>query len=128
MERDPLGFKHELALRIVSRFHGEDAAKGAREHFQRVVQRKEVPNDVPERALPLREGDSRSLVEILESLGMAKSRSEARRLLVQHAVSVDGHRIDDPASSLTRGSYLLQVGKRRFVRLSLGEPGSETAS
>ena len=64
----------------------------------------------------------------LESLGMAKSRSEARRLLAQRAVSVDGHRIDDPASSLTRGSYLLQVGKRRFVRLSLGESGSETAS
>ena len=126
IERDPLGFKHELALRIVSRFHGGDAASAARENFQRVVQRKEVPDEVPECALPLGDGDARPLLEILERLGLAKSRSEARRLIAQSAVSVDGQRIEDPALSLKRGSYLLQVGKRRFARLSLGGPGTES--
>jgi tyrosyl-tRNA synthetase len=119
--RDPLAFKHELATRIVARFHGDDAARAAREHFQRVVQRKEVPDDVPECALALGEGGGRSLLEILERLGMAGSRSEARRLVAQHAVSLDGQRVEDAGLVLGRGSYLIQVGKRRFARLALGD-------
>jgi tyrosyl-tRNA synthetase len=127
VDSDPLAFKHELAIRIVARFHGDEAARSAREHFQRVVQRKEVPDDVPELALPLEGGSTRGLLEILESLGMAKSRSEARRLIAQHAVSLDGRRVDDPALSLECGSYLIQVGKRRFIRLSLGDLGRKGA-
>jgi tyrosyl-tRNA synthetase len=118
---DPLAFKHELAIRIVARFHGEDAARGAREHFQRVVQRKEAPNDVAERRLPLNGGSGRGLFELLVELGLAKSRSEARRLVSEGAVSVDGRRIDDATLVLEAGSYLIQVGKRRFARLSLGD-------
>jgi len=119
---DPLAFKHELATRIVARFHGEEVARGAREHFQRVVQRGEVPDDVPESRLPLLEGCGRGLVEILDTLGLAQSRSDARRLVSQHAVSLDGRRVDDPAVILEAGSYLIQVGKRRFTRLVLGDP------
>src|SRR5206468_2558289 len=111
-----------LAIRIVARFHGEEAARAAREHFQRVVQRKEVPNDVPEARLPLNEGRGRGLLEILEAIGLAQSRSEARRLVSQHAVSLDGRRVDDAALILETGSYLIQVGKRRFARLVLGDP------
>ena len=121
-DRDPLAFKHELAVRIVARFHGEEAARAARDHFQRVVQRKEVPDDVPESQLPLNEGRGRGLLEILEALGLARSRSEARRLVSQHAVSLDGRRVDDAALILETGSYLIQVGKRRFARLVLGDP------
>lgn len=121
-ERDPLAFKHELAIRIVTRFHGEEAARAAREHFQRVVQRKEVPDDVPESRLPLEMGRGRGLLEILEALGLAQSRSDARRLISQRAVSVDGRRVDDAALILDAGSYLIQVGKRRFARLVLGDP------
>ncbi len=120
--RDPLAFKHELAIRIVERFHGVEAARGARERFQRVIQRREVPDDVPECRLPLGAGGGRGLLEILEALGMAKSRSDARRLVSQHAVSLDGRRVEDAALILGSGSYLIQVGKRRFVRLALGDP------
>ncbi|TMA26106.1 MAG: tyrosine--tRNA ligase, partial [Deltaproteobacteria bacterium] len=118
---EPLAFKHDLALRIAARFHGEDAARAAREHFQRVVQRREVPVDVPECRLPLGDRGGRGLLEILEDLGLAKSRSEARRLVSQHAVSLDGQRVDDVGLILEKGSYLIQVGKRRFARLALGD-------
>src|SRR6185503_6874922 len=114
--------KHELATRIVARFHGDAAARDARSHFERVVQRKEVPDDVPERQLPLGDAGGRGLLEVLVALEMAKSRSEARRLVGEHAVSLDGRRVEDAALVLDRGSYLLQVGKRRFVRLTLTAP------
>ncbi|MGH9891554.1 MAG: S4 domain-containing protein, partial [bacterium] len=120
-DADPLAFKHELATRIVARFHGEEAARGAREHFQRVVQRKEVPDDVPESRLPLSEARGRGLLEVLETLGLAQSRSDARRLVSQGAVRVDGRRVEDPAVILEAGSYLIQIGKRRFTRLVLGD-------
>jgi tyrosyl-tRNA synthetase len=118
---NPLAFKHELATRIVERFHGAAAARAAREHFQRVVQRGEVPDDVPERQLALNQGGGRGLLEVLEELGLAQSRSDARRLVAQHAVSLDGRRIDDAGLVLQSGSYLIQVGKRRFARVTLGE-------
>jgi tyrosyl-tRNA synthetase len=119
---DPLAFKHELATRIVARFHGDAAARTAREHFQRVVQRGEVPDDVPERQLSLNQGRGRGLLEVLEELGLARSRSDARRLVAQHAVSLDGQRVDDAGMVLQSGSYLIQVGKRRFARVTLGDP------
>jgi len=122
--RGPLAVKHELALRIVARFHGDGAAREARAHFERVVQRKEVPDEVPESRLPLVDGRGRGLLEILEVLGLAQSRSDARRLVSQQAVSLDGRRVDDPTVILEAGSYLIQVGKRRFTRLVLGDPQS----
>jgi tyrosyl-tRNA synthetase len=122
--RGPLAVKHELALRIVARFHGDDVARDARANFERVVQRKEVPDDVPERGLPLGDGGERGLLDVLVALGLAKSRSEARRLVVEHAVSLDGQRVEDATLVLKRGSYLIQVGRRRFVRLTLGPPAA----
>jgi tyrosyl-tRNA synthetase len=122
--RGPLAVKHELALRIVARFHGDGAAREARAHFERVVQRKEVPDEVPESRLPLVDGRGRGLLEILEVMGLAQSRSDARRLVSQQAVSLDGRRVDDPTVILEAGSYLIQVGKRRFARLVLGDPQS----
>jgi tyrosyl-tRNA synthetase len=120
--RGPLAFKHELARRIVARFHGEVSARAANQHFQRVVQRKEVPDEVPECRLAVDAAGKRGLLEILETLRMATSRSEARRLVLQRAVSLDGRRIDDVGLQLEGGTYLIKVGKRRFVRLNLGDP------
>ncbi len=119
---DPLAFKQRLAARLVERFHGADAARGAAEHFRRVVQRKELPDEIPTGRLALGRDGRRGLLEVLEELGLTKSRGEARRLVAQRAVHVDGERIDDPARLLEAGSYLIQVGKRRFVRVELAGP------
>lgn len=119
-EGDPLAFKHGLAGRIVERFHGAAAAAAAAEHFKRVVTQKQVPEDIKERPVALGDDGVRGLLEILEELGLAGSRGEARRLVSQGAVQIDGERVSDATLRLSAGSYLLKVGKRRFARIALG--------
>jgi tyrosyl-tRNA synthetase len=114
---DPMAAKLELARFIVRRSWGEEAAQGAEEHFTRVVRRHEAPEEVPEVALP--EGDPVHLPALLvERMGIA-STSEARRLIQQGGVKLNGA----PAAGLDVGrealaGALLQVGKRRFARLT----------
>jgi tyrosyl-tRNA synthetase len=117
---DPLARKQALAGALVRRFHGEDAAVGAAAHFQRVVQRGEVPDDVPELRL-LAGPDGLGLLAAMVQAKLAASHSDARRLVAQGAVRLGGERVDDPAMVLgaAAGPHLLQVGKRRFVRITL---------
>ena len=115
----PLEAKLELARFIVRRSWDEDAAREAEEHFTRVVRRHEAPDDVPEIALP--DGDPVHLPALLvDSLGV-DSTSAARRLIEQGGVKVNG----EPAAALdlprdVLAGALLQVGKRRFARLTPG--------
>lgn len=113
---DPLGFKKMLAARIVTRFHGSDAADRATLHFQNVIRDKGVPDDVPEIEVAAGSG----LLDILRQLGFAASTSEARRLVSQQAVSIDGETVADPRLRPDSGSYLIKVGKRRFGRVRVG--------
>jgi tyrosyl-tRNA synthetase len=113
---DPLAFKQALASRIVERFHGEGAGAEAAEHFRRVVQRKEIPDDIPVLSIS-GGGEGVGLLALLVEAGFAPSNSEARRLVAQGAVTLDGERVSDPAFRIPEGGpYLIKVGKRRFVR------------
>ncbi len=116
---DPLAFKRELALRLVERFHGDEAAVRAAEHFQRVIQRKQAPEDLEEVAVALGAEAEMGLLDLLERLSLTKSRSEGRRLVEQNAVSIGGERVRDASLRLGPGSYLVKVGKRRFARVQL---------
>ncbi|MFQ5417954.1 MAG: tyrosine--tRNA ligase [Myxococcota bacterium] len=116
---DPLAFKHALAHRLVSRFHGEQAAVAAAAHFARVVTRKQTPEQVPEVAVALGGDGDRGLLEVLEAARLIGSRSEGRRLVAQHAVQIDGERVLDPTLRMRPGSYLLKVGKRRYARVEI---------
>ncbi len=119
-EGDPMALKHRLASLIVERLHGAEAAESGAAHFRRVVQQRGVPEDVPEREIQLEGQESLSLLDALTThLKLAASRSEARRLAAQGAVEVDGERVEDPNWPLVAGNYLIRVGKRRFVRLTL---------
>jgi tyrosyl-tRNA synthetase len=112
---DPLEAKRELARFIVRRGHGEEAAVAAEKHFDQVVRRHEAPDDVPEADLP--DGDPIHLPALLvEQLGVG-STSEARRLIEQGGVKVDGEAVrelDVPRARLEGAT--LQAGKRRFAR------------
>jgi tyrosyl-tRNA synthetase len=119
-EGDPLAFKHALAHRVTARFHGEAGADAGAAHFQRVIQRKAAPSEIPEHALSLGEGGESGLLDVLKEVGFAKSSSEARRLVSQGAVQVDGEVVGDPTLRLGAGSHLIKVGKRRFAQVSLG--------
>jgi tyrosyl-tRNA synthetase len=116
---DPLGFKQELARRLVERFHGADAAARAAAHFDRVVRGREAPDEVPERSLAAGDSGDRGLLEVLVELGFVKSRSEARRLVAQRAVAVDDALVDDAELRLGRGVYRIRAGKRRFARAEI---------
>ena len=114
---NPFLAKQSLAERLVERFHGPEAARQAAAHFRRVVQEKEVPEDVPEaRVAPQSDGRAGLLDVIRETLGVA-SNAEARRLVQQGAVEIDGRRIADPTHRLEAGTYLLRAGRRRFARV-----------
>jgi tyrosyl-tRNA synthetase len=113
---DPLEAKLALARFIVTRAHGEGAAAKAEAHFTRVVREGQAPEEVPELTLP--EGDPVHVPGLLvEHLGLP-STSEARRLIGQGGVKVDGEVLADldvPRARLD--GVLLQAGKRRFLRL-----------
>jgi tyrosyl-tRNA synthetase len=112
-----MAWKLELARRITARWHGEEAARAAEEHFTRVVRRHEAPADVPDVALP--QGDPVHLPALLVEGFRVSSNSEARRLILQGAVKVNGEPatgVDLPRANLA--GALVQVGKRRFGRLS----------
>jgi tyrosyl-tRNA synthetase len=117
---DPLARKQQLAAVLVARFHGAEAARGAAEHFRRVFRRKQAPDEVPEAHLAAGPDGERGLLELLHEAGLAGSNSEARRLVAQGAVQVDGERVRDPNLRLGRGRYLIKVGKRRFVQALVG--------
>ena len=114
-DADPMAAKLELARFIATRAHGAEAAARAEEHFTRVVRRHEAPDDVPEAALP--DGDPVHLPGVLVELLGLGSTSEARRLISQGGVKVDGEPVtalDVPRERLAGAT--LQAGKRRFVR------------
>jgi tyrosyl-tRNA synthetase len=119
-EGDPLAFKHELARRLVERFYGAKAAQRSAEHFRRVIQDKQVPEGLEETVFELGSDAEMGLLELLERLEFAKSRSEGRRLVEQGAVRIGGEVVGDWALRLGPGSYLIKVGKRRFARVQLG--------
>jgi tyrosyl-tRNA synthetase len=129
----PAEAKRALARRIVERFHGGEAADQAEAHFNRLHVEHGVPDEMPEldlsseQAASLRSGDDGEVhLPLLISSAFQMSTSEARRLIGQGAVkldgdALDGDRLDLPAGELT--GKVLQVGKRRFVRLT-GSPDS----
>jgi tyrosyl-tRNA synthetase len=113
---DPMESKLELARGVVARYHGDDAAREAEEHFDRVIRKGEIPEEVPEHLLP--PGDPVHLPALLADV-FGLSTSEARRLIAQGGVKLEGDSVielDVPRERLV--GAVLRAGKRRFVRLN----------
>jgi len=116
-KRHPMDVKADLAVRIITVYHGAGAAAGAREEFNRVFRKREAPEDIVTKEISLASGPQR-LTRLLASLGLAPSHSEAQRLIESGAVHINDERITDPQAEISRpGEYLFKVGKRRFLRL-----------
>ncbi|MBI4133510.1 tyrosine--tRNA ligase, partial [Candidatus Uhrbacteria bacterium] len=115
LQKGPRDAKLALAHEIVRLYHGEKEADRARDEFIKVFSEKRAPTDVPEVTVP--EG-SYTLIDLLVAAKLAQSRGEARRLIVQGGVKVNGKRKNDPAEKVAvRTGTQLQVGPRRFLRL-----------
>lgn len=116
----PMEVKKQLGMYIVERFHGKEAAIRAKEHFEKVHSKKEIPEDIPvvsAKSLNL-SSDRVELFELVHLLNLAPTKSEAKRLIKQGGVKVNGEKVEDflYQVSLDR-EYIIQAGKRKFVKL-----------
>ena len=117
--RNPRDIKMELAIEIVERFHGVHAAKAAKDGFIAQFSRGAVPQDLPEYQIG-ETGMPIGLCAALKDCELVKSTSEARRLIQQGAVKIDGERVDDVDLKLERGfDAVVKVGKRRHARIRI---------
>lgn len=117
----PMRAKRDLAALLVAYYHGEAAAKGAAEHFDRVFSKREDPENMEESALALDPAPI-AFYRLITDLGMAASASEARRLMEQGGVTLDGEKITDPKASLQRdrkACYVIRVGKLKYRKLTV---------
>jgi tyrosyl-tRNA synthetase len=117
--RSPLEIKGLFAREIVERFHGAEAAERAAREFESTYRRDEIPEDVPRVEVRPPQGIA-ELAWALREANLVPTTSEARRLVSQGGVEVDGTRVSDPKTPLARGGeYLVRVGSknRRFARI-----------
>ena len=115
-EVNPRDIKVELAKRIIIDFHSSSAADAAEEEFNRVFKRKEAPDEIEE--IPAQPG-TWGLADLLNINGLTPSKAEARRLIEQGGVSVNGERRTQPDYKVEVGDepLLIKIGKRRFYSL-----------
>jgi len=111
---NPRDVKRELGRAIVKLYHGADEAQAAEQHFDKVIVQKDIPDEMDEVEL---ESDQ-LLVDIITNAGLTKSKGEARRLIKQDAVKLDGAVCKDINQKLHAGKEsVIKVGKRRFLKV-----------
>jgi tyrosyl-tRNA synthetase len=119
---DDLKAKRDLAVEIVTRYHGSEEAEQALREYEK-LQTKELPEDIPEIVLSLADsaGDTKKrpgwLPHIMKETGLAKSTGEAIRLIKQGGVKVDDTVVADAETNLSPGEHIIKVGKRRFYKV-----------
>jgi tyrosyl-tRNA synthetase len=119
-EVHPKVAKVGLAKEIVARFWSKADADAAEADFEAVTHGA-VPEDAPEMRIPVPPGGKAGVLRILVESGLATSNSEARRLIGQGGLTLDGERLSDPKVELAAGAYVLRAGKRRFARVQVVE-------
>ena len=118
---NPMELKKKLAADLVTQFHDVKSAISAGQHFEQTVQRSQVPDEIPEFSLPGREKlQGKRLSNLLVDAGVASSASEARRLIDQGAVQLNGVvvKANDSAEALgLKAEDVIRAGRRRYVKL-----------
>lgn len=112
---NPRDLKRQLARKIVEMYHNEKAAKEAEAHFDQIHIKKEVPDEIPEYKLSIK---NQRIIDIIVETNLTSSKGEAKRLIKQNAVSIDGKLIKDESFQVEiKKPAILKVGKRKFVKL-----------
>ncbi|WP_137789343.1 tyrosine--tRNA ligase [Bacillus sp. E(2018)] len=116
----PRDAKMLLARTIVRMYHGQEAAKGSEKHFISVFQQGSLPTDIP--VIQWNGPKEISIIDLIVELKMLSSKSEARRMISNRGVKVDNEKVEDTSSRLYLSEgMVIQVGKRKFVRISLNK-------
>ena len=113
--KNPRDVKILLAKEIIARFHNEDAANAAEQEFINRFQKGAMPDEMPEFTL---EGEI-GLATLLKEAGLVPSTSEAIRSAQQGGVKIDGEKVDDVRQNAQKGTFVYQVGKRKFARVTV---------
>ena len=108
---NPMTLKKRLAREIIVQLYSREDADSAEQHFSRVVQNKELPDDIEEYTIT----DSITVSQLMVAAGLSASRSEAVRMIRQNAVTIDGDKITD-ANMDVPGGVTIKVGKRRYLK------------
>jgi tyrosyl-tRNA synthetase len=111
---EPRDAKAALSRQLVKRLHGEDAAGRAEEDFNIKFRRREVPDEIEERTI----SDPNDLVRAVVEAGLRPTRAEAKRLIEQGGLRLNGVKVDNGA--VLKDGDILQAGKRSFVRIRVG--------
>jgi len=109
----PMEEKKRIGAAVVALYHGADAARAAREHFERTIQRRETPEQMDLHVVT----GSQAVVDIVFTSGLAESKRAAGRLIAAGAVRIDGQVVQDPRATWKGVPAVLQVGARKFVRV-----------
>ncbi|HSN23017.1 MAG TPA: S4 domain-containing protein, partial [Methylomicrobium sp.] len=112
----PMEAKKRLGAELADRFCGAGHGAAARAEFEKVFSKKDMPDEIPVVEVAW-EGEKMKLAKIIALAGAAKSNSDARRLIQQNAVEVDQSPVKDSDAELSLGTYVLRVGKKRFVKV-----------
>ena len=115
--RHPKLVKEALAFELTARYHSEEAAHVAQQEFNAVFAKGGVPEDAPTHLC--KSGEASAPVAFLADSGLTASRGEARRLVAQKALSIDDTPCEDGATPLAPGEYVVKLGKKRFLRLTV---------
>jgi tyrosyl-tRNA synthetase len=118
---NPRDVKMTLGEEIVSIYHGREKAAGAREEFLKIFSRREMPTEIPLVTIsPDRlKGEGGEVADVMVLAGLASSKREARRLILQGAVKVDGEKVFNEKQEMSIAKEtVMQVGSRRFARIA----------
>lgn len=116
---NPKNAKANLAKEIVTRYHSESEAEEAAREFENIFRKKELPDEIP--LAKTWGAESKWICKVLTDESLTRSSSEARRLIQQGAVSVNGEKLSDPNQQLAGNQeYLIKVGKKKFLRITPG--------
>ncbi len=113
--RNPRDIKFELGVELVERFHGEGAGAEARNRFIARFAKSEIPEDLPEFTLD----EGQTVPQVLKTIGLVDSTSEAYRHIAAGAVKLNGQPVREKTDAISAGSHIIQVGKRRMARLNV---------
>lgn len=114
---NPRDIKAQLAKELVARFHSQEEAEKAAQEFFNVFSNKNLPSDIP--TVPGWGGEPRWICKVLAELGLSSSTSEAKRLIKQGAVSIDGEKVADENLELAGDrETLIKVGKKRYLKIT----------
>jgi tyrosyl-tRNA synthetase len=115
---NPRDIKRDLARELVSLYYDEHQAAAAQEEFDKVFIKKEIPDLIPVHIFPVNEKEI-NILDLIVEVNFAPSKSEAKRLVTQGGVSVNGEKVDDPAAVINiEEEKILKVGKRKFIKIS----------